>query len=207
MKFLFRLENDESYDFLEKEKERRKQLEKERAEEENSSTELNEKEIVKVEEIINVEKINLNENLTKTDLKDDSINLKNEILLGFKKLNVKIYLLSGDIESIFKKKKFSNLFDFILLGFHSKNIFKNAHLIGKKDMKLLVELNSFMTTFKEKERTTYKEKIKEMASESNLILEDTSSKYIWKFFYKMPSEERTIDLIDNNINSVAIENN
>lgn len=41
-----------------------------------------------------------------------------------------------------------------------------------------------MTTFEEKEKETFKSKIKEIAESNNLILENTNSNFIWKFLLK-----------------------
>ena len=65
-------------------------------------------------------------------------------LKGFKndKCQVKIIMLSGDLESLSKKKKFKNIFDSILVGFHSKNIFSSIpNLIKNEDSTILLETN------------------------------------------------------------------
>jgi len=93
---------------------------------------------------------------------------------------VKIFLMTGDTESLNKKKRFHQLFDYILLGFHSKNIIKDLHLIGKEDAKIYFESNSYMTSFKKEERQLYNEKLIEKLKELNFSYEEYS-KGILKF--------------------------
>ena len=46
-----------------------------------------------------------------------------ELLAGLKNINFKIYLLTGEIEKIFKKKKYQGLFDVAALAFiYSANL-------------------------------------------------------------------------------------
>jgi hypothetical protein len=198
------LEKEEIYDYLAKEKEKRKRREKEEQEEEKkkelankkqingdqSETTENEEASIKGQNLDDnsEEKINSNiENLENKDKFDKDISIIDEcseVLLGFEKLNIKIHFLSGNIESIFKKKKYLNYFDFVFLGLPSKNILNNIVNIGKKNMKLLIELNSYMTVFNEKNKEEFKENLKNLTRESDYILEDTNCKYVWKFIHK-----------------------
>jgi hypothetical protein len=121
-----------------------------------------------------VEKLDLNNSNKASD--------DGDVLVGFK--GVKLFLMSGDIEAIYKKKKFNNLFDYILLGFHSKNIISTCSQIGKPNFKLILELCTYMSCFKEKDKEASIEKLKEIAKENKFRLEDTTSKAVWKFLYK-----------------------
>lgn len=40
---------------------------------------------------------------------------------SFKKTNLKLHFLSGDLTKLLSKKKFDKAFDFVHFGFHSKN--------------------------------------------------------------------------------------
>ena len=189
-KYLYRLEKNEDYDYLAKEKERKAKKDAKDANREG-------KEDKAVPESEKTELIELNESFAE--------NNPNEILPGFEKMGVKIYLMTGKIESHLKKKKFTGLFDFMVLGLSSKNIFKEAPIVGKKNSKLLIELNSYMTTFDEKQKTQYKEKLKQVAMEAGYILEDTNSKYMWKFIYKNDTDNKQEDNNTNNANIVNID--
>lgn len=198
------MEKEEIYDYLAKEKEKRKRREKEEQEEEKkkelankkqingdqSETTENEEASIKGQNLDDntEEKINSNiensENKDKFDKDISIIDESSEVLLGFEKLNIKIHFLSGNIESIFKKKKYLNYFDFVFLGLPSKNILNSIVNIGKKNMKLLIELNSYMSVFNEKNKEEFKENLKNLTRESDYILEDTNCKYVWKFIHK-----------------------
>ena len=70
-----------------------------------------------------------------------------KLLQGFKnsKYEVKIFLLSGDIENISKKKKFKNIFDVICIGFHSKNFLSSIpNLIKNEKTDIFLETNKFL---------------------------------------------------------------
>ncbi len=170
---------------MEREKERKKRIDKIRQMEldkeklENESIERENPDV-----ITQVEKINLYDD---KDI-DESLIEEYILLQAFKNFNVKVFLIQGDSSLLLKKKKYHNFFDYILIGFHSKNIFKDVHVLGKPNFKLLVELNSFMTTFDKEAKDAYKEKLKEKTEESFFYIDDTSSDYIWKFIHKPPSE-------------------
>ncbi len=180
IKILLRLEKNQNYDYLQREKEKIK----------NSQE--------------NLENTMANDNKKNSPI-DDSDNSTTDILLGFKKFNVKIYLMNGDTEALHKKKRFSNLFDFILLGFHSKNIIKDLHLIGKDDLKVLIESNSFMTSFKKEERKLYKEKLIEKMNEMNFIMEKeeyVTTKGILKFVKAKSESYKSLDKDKEKLNGI-----
>jgi hypothetical protein len=226
-KYLYRLEKDEKYDYLAKEKEKRKKREKEEQDEEKKK-QLENKQQINGDKSETDDQINKNqsqenirernvdttiENLPDRDKNDVNVSVIDDcsdVLLGFEKLNVKIHFLSGNIDTIFKKKKYSNYFDFVFLGLPSRNILNNIVNIGKKNMKLLIELNTYMTTFNEKQKEEFKENLKKLTGDSNYILEDTTCKYVWKFIHKSKTQEvesNTFDSTAADISSLTIKNN
>ena len=58
--------------------------------------------------------------------------------------------------------------------------------LAKKNFKLLVELSYYMSCFTDEKKNESYEKIKEIASQNNYIIHDTSCKAVWKFIYKAP---------------------
>lgn len=70
------------------------------------------------------------------------------------------------------------------MGFHSKNIFENIPSIIKPNGKVLTELSTYMAAFQDKEKNAAKEHYKTMGKDHGFILDDQSSKYIWKYIYK-----------------------
>jgi len=169
IKLLLRLEKNQNYDFVERERERRKRLEKNEETDENCKVKVSNEEISPI---------------------DEPYSEKDEVLTGFKRFNVKIFLMTGDTEALNKKKRFNNLFDYILLGFHSKNIIKDLQLIGKDDLKVFVELNSYMTSFKIEERKLYRNKLIEKLNELEFVLEESEEyKGILKFNRKKDKHE------------------
>ncbi len=75
------------------------------------------------------------------------------------------------------------------MGFHSKNIIDRAIKIAKKNFKLIVELCYYMSCFTDKQKEDSFEKIKEITSQNNYIIDDTSNKAVWKFIHKEPPLE------------------
>ena len=66
---------------------------------------------------------------------------EDSILYGFKLFNTKINFLSGDINKHLSKKKYSKFFDYILFGFHSKNLIESIeqNMKFEKDSKIVYE--------------------------------------------------------------------
>lgn len=184
IKTLLRLEKNENYDYLEREKEKLK-----KSQENNENI---------------TENTNDNKDVSIIDESDSDIS---DILFGFKKFNVKIYLMSGDTEALHKKKRFMNLFDIILLGFHSKNIMKELHLIAKENSEILIESNMFMTSFKKEEKKMYKEKLIDKMKEIDFVADsqenEKSSKGILKFVKGNKNENQAIVVKElNDITSI-----
>lgn len=174
IKILLRLEKNQNYDYLEREKEK---LKRAQISENKNETEKENEEVSPI---------------------DESHSQITEIMHGFKKFNVKIILLTGDTESLNKKKRFHQLFDYILLGFHSKNIIKDLHLIGKEDAKIYFESNAYMTSFKKEERQLYNDKLIEKLKELNFSYEE-SSQGILKF-----KKNKEVDIVEEEIKDISI---
>jgi hypothetical protein len=218
MKFLYRIEKNQKFDYLAKERDLRDQ--KNKTEKDEKETE-DHKESIKNKNNNEIDSSSKNDecqnNRNKQNAKDNIQNkekntinefaqvLENDqdeldksivdfsdienVLQGFMIAGVKITLLSGNIDSHIKKKKYNNFFDLILLGFTSQNIFSNIPRITNKNSKIFIELNSYMTAFNDENKNEYKEKLKQLTSENGFVLEDTSLKHTWKFFYKSYSDE------------------
>ncbi len=58
--------------------------------------------------------------------------------------------------------------------------------IAKKNFKLIIELSYYMSCFTDQQKLESYEKIKEIATNNNFIIEDTTSKAVWKFIHKTP---------------------
>ena len=122
---------------------------------------------------------------------DASLYDPNELIQGFRELNVKLHFLSGSIDKLFRKKKFNNFFDIILYGFHASSKFDLTQKnVLKPNTRILFELNSHMASFNEKQREEYIAKIKELGQKNNLILDDTTLKYLYQFKYKEQQKEK-----------------
>jgi hypothetical protein len=75
------------------------------------------------------------------------------------------------------------------MGVHSKNIYEKVAEILKPDGKVLTELSSYMATFEEKDKLAMKEKYKTIGYEHGFIIDDQSSKHMWKYIYRPKKEE------------------
>ena len=88
---------------------------------------------------------NIEEDMKKIEI-SDKLDDPRKLLQGFKnsKFEVKIILLSGDLDNISKKKKFKNIFDIISIGFLSKNVLSSlSNLIKNEDSDIFIESNRF----------------------------------------------------------------
>lgn len=95
------------------------------------------------------------------------------------------------IENLCLFLRYKNLFDYIVLGIHSKNIFDKASDILKPEGKVLTELSTYMATFEEKDKLAMKEKYKTIGTEHGFILDDQSCNYMWKYIYRPKKEDST----------------
>lgn len=85
--------------------------------------------------------------------------------------------------------RYKNLFDYVVMGVHSKNIFDKVADIIKPNGKVMTELSTYMATFEEKDKLSMKEKYKTIGNEHGFILDDQSSQHMWKYVYKPKKEE------------------
>ena len=83
------------------------------------------------------------------------------LLQGFKNANVKIHLLSEDIDKLFTKSKFRNLFDAAALSIHSanhidkegyNNLFKNGSHVH-------IETSDYLCVLKKEQKSEFRDKI------------------------------------------------
>lgn len=206
MKILLRLDHNDTYDMMEREREKEKaRIERARREQEameqeergvrlDATDDTLDKISEKLSQTILDKKPELNE-AEKSDLEKSELEKydPNELIEAFRVIKFKLHFITGNIEkAIFKKKKYQQLFDIVLYGFHADCKFDEGQKsILKKDAKILFELNSHMTSFKEQEKEEYKKKIKEKAEEIGYILDDTSFKFIYQF--KLKPEKKTDD--------------
>jgi hypothetical protein len=85
--------------------------------------------------------------------------------------------------------RYNNFFDYILLGFHSKNIIPTCNQIAKPNFKLILELCTYMSCFKEQDKEASVNKLKELTEVNGFIVEDTSHKGVWKYIKKDKSKD------------------
>jgi hypothetical protein len=65
--------------------------------------------------------------------------------------------------------------------------------IAKPKFKLCVELCYYMSCFNDKQKQESYDKIKEIATQNSYIIDDTSSKAVWKFAYKLKVDEPVLE--------------
>lgn len=179
------MEKDEIYDFMTKKSE---------GEKDNDQNEFNKEEKKVLEEEIG--KLSFN------DKKDEMLinplqGLKNS------KFETKIIMLSGDLENISKKKKFKNIFDIVLVGFHSKNIFTSIpNLVKNEESIIFLETNryikynySHMTAFNDNNKNSFIESLKELTKKHDLVQDESFKiKYMNKYNYK-----KTVNMEEGNV--------
>ena len=87
------------------------------------------------------------------------------LLSGFKQLNVKIHLLSGDLDSIFEKQKYAGLFDIGVLSTHSCNYIgkegNGMNKIFKKGAMVHIETVDQLCVCKDEQKKAYRAKVEE----------------------------------------------
>ena len=236
VKFLLRMDHNEVYDFMKREKEKERQRQERIKKEEKEKEKKEDKGIIlekndgvkemteKISKLMNEEKKENNndindtteESMIKATSNENNYD-SNELIQAFREVKFKIFLVGGDIEkNIYKKKKFKNYFDIILYGFHASSKFNEMQKsVLKPTSRLLFELNSYMASFEEKTRKEYKENLVKMCKNNGFILDDTSLKYLYQFKIKQPnqneneneSEENTINTTEISTSSVNKSNN
>jgi len=163
LKYFFRLENDEIYDFMTKKSEG----ETEENDKEKKEDKIAEKNTKSIEEDM-MSKVMISETPNKQEG-------ENKLLQGFKnsKYETKIHMLSGDLSNLSKKKKFKNIFDVVLIGFQSKNLFSTIPNLAKnEETDIFLELNSHMISFNEKDKEKYTAALIGLAKTNGLIINE-----------------------------------
>lgn len=129
IKILMKMDKNEDYDYTIREKERN-QIQTE------STIDKNPTEMASGS---NNEPMNSDNTLNDSVTMDYSL-IASEPMIGFK--NIRLIPLSGSLENILKKKKYRNLFDFIIIGLHSKCFVDKAKEILSPEGKVFIELNT-----------------------------------------------------------------
>ena len=98
------------------------------------------------------------------EVKEENIGTR-RLLSGFKQLNAKIYLLSGDLDSIFEKQKYAGLFDIGVLSTHSCNYVgkegNGINKIFKKGAMVHIETVDQLCICKDEQKKAYRAKVEE----------------------------------------------
>lgn len=82
------------------------------------------------------------------------------LLEGFKMANVKFHLLSGSLDKLYDKKKYSNFFDIGVLSVNSANmITKDLSKLFKDHAKVHCETADYMVILKEDQRAMFRDKL------------------------------------------------
>jgi len=97
-------------------------------------------------------------NLLDIDEGEHIISKENEgtrrLLAGFKQANVKIHLLTDELEKIYTKQKYADLFDIAVLSIHSANkISDEMNAILKNKAKIHVETCDNLCVLKKEQRS------------------------------------------------------
>ena len=95
------------------------------------------------------------------DVKEEDVGTR-RLLKGFKHANIKIHLMSGKIQDLIIKKKYTSFFDAAILSIHSANMIDEPiNTIFKNGAKIHVETADFLCILKPENKTQYREKINE----------------------------------------------
>ena len=90
-----------------------------------------------------------------------------KLLEGFKRLNVKIHLLSDDLSKLQTKKHYKNLFDIGILSMHSANsVNLDLNKIFKKDAKVHVESGDNLVVLKKEQQAQFREMVDKKCAEA-----------------------------------------
>ena len=82
------------------------------------------------------------------DVKEEDVGSR-RLLKGFKHANIKIHLMSGKIEDLVIKKKYTSFFDAAILSIHSGNMINEPiNTIFKNGAKVHVETADFLCILK-----------------------------------------------------------
>lgn len=89
------------------------------------------------------------------------------LLEALKLANVKIHLLSGSLDKLYTKKKFTNLFDIGVLSINSANMIKrDLSILFKDHAKVHVESADFIVIMKPEQRQEFRKKLLEKIIEA-----------------------------------------
>jgi hypothetical protein len=82
-------------------------------------------------------------------------------------LNIKLHFLSDDLETIYKKARYQDLFDVAVLSINSATRIKEEgfKVLLKEDAKIYVENAKFFVLFKAEQKKSYDTKLQEYATE------------------------------------------
>ena len=73
-----------------------------------------------------------------SDTDDHEFGCATELILGLRKLNLKIYLLGDELPALITKKRFEKLFDVAVIGFyHTQHVGKNFPVVLKDSNSLV----------------------------------------------------------------------
>ena len=99
-------------------------------------------------------------------VKEEDIGTR-RLLKGFKMANIKIHLLSEDLDRLYTKQKYNNLFDIGVLSIHSANkIDEKMSSIFKKGAAVHVETADMLCFLKKDERAKFREKIQDLCNKA-----------------------------------------
>lgn len=113
--------------------------------------------------------------LSKISEGQSKVKMENEgsrmLLEGFKFLNVKIHLLSDDLNKIYKKEKYQNYFDIGVLSMSSGDRMKDEENknIWKNGAKVHIETCDQLVIFKKEQREEYRKKVEEVTAEAGWV--------------------------------------
>ena len=88
---------------------------------------------------------------------------------GFKVAKAKIHLLSDDLERLYKKEKYKNLFDIGVFSIHSGNVIsEDMSVLFKKGSRIHIESSDNLVILKKEQRDEYKTKMNEKCEKAGL---------------------------------------
>ena len=113
------------------------------------------------------------------DLKDideakDEVKPENKgtrkLLAGFKQANIKIYLLSEDLNRLYNKQRYLDLFDIGVFSIHSANhIEEGLNAIFRKGAMVHVETADYLTVVKKDEKGKFRDEITKKAEKAHWV--------------------------------------
>ena len=124
----------------------------------------------------------------KNEVKQEDVGTR-RLLPGFTMANVKIHLLSDDLDKLYTKQKYHNLFDIGVLSIHSSNkISKEFNYLFKKGAKVHVETADMLVPLNKDQRKEFRKKVEEKCSGADWV-ELANPPYTHHMFYQVDKEE------------------